>query len=120
MLPSSSARRWHCGSDMTKSSLAARVSALEEKMGPKTMEEQFREQAELITRLFLARDQKWDVRLGRVEADVSTLKTDVNTLKADVSILKADVSTLKTDVNTLKKDMVVVREGLGILLKRKG
>ena len=92
---------------MTRSSLAARVAALEEKVGNKTMEEQFRDQAELIDRrlddsfrsqaelidrLFLARDQKWDVRFGRIEKDVSALK----------------------------KDMTIVREGIGILLNRRG
>jgi hypothetical protein len=100
MLPSSRARRSHYPAIMARSSLAARVAALEEQMGNKTMEEHFREQAELIDRrldesfrsqaelidrLFLARDQKWDVRFGRIE-----------------------------------KDMRIVREGIGILLKRRG
>jgi hypothetical protein len=32
--------------------------------------------------------------------------------------LKSDVSALKADVSALKKDMVIVREVIGILLKR--
>src|SRR5712691_11456033 len=101
------ARRSHHVAGMTRPSLAARVTALEEKVGNKTMQEQFRDQAELIDRrfeesfrsqaelidrLFLVRDQKWDVRFGRIENDVSALK----------------------------KDMTIVREGIGILLKRRG
>jgi hypothetical protein len=85
---------------MARSSLAARVTALEEQMGNKTMEEHFREQAELIDRrldesfrfqaelidrLFLARDPQWDLRFGRME-----------------------------------KDIAIVREGIGILLKKRG
>ena len=84
---------------MARASLAARVAALEEQMGNKTMEEHFREQAELIDRrldesfrsqaelidrLFLARDTKWDLRFGRME-----------------------------------KDIAIVREGIAILLKRR-
>jgi hypothetical protein len=98
---------------MARQSLAARVTALEEKVGHKTIEEQFREQAELIDRrfdegfrdqaelidrLFLERDKKWDLRFGNMEKDVSVLKSDVS---------------------ILKKDMTFVREGLGILLKRR-
>ena len=89
-------------------------------MGNKTIEEQFRDQAELIDGrldesfrsqaelidwLFLERNKQWDVRFSGMENDVSGLKVDV--------------STLKTDVSALKKDMTIVREGVGILLKRR-
>ncbi|HKY22758.1 MAG TPA: hypothetical protein VJM31_16210 [Vicinamibacterales bacterium] len=66
MLPSG---RYTSGSRraMTPDSLEARVAALEAKMGSKTIEEQFREQAELIDRLFSYRfeenDKKWDAKL---------------------------------------------------------
>lgn len=119
---------------MTNQSLAARVTALEEKVGSKTIEERLREEAELVTRLFLAWDNKWDVRFGRLDRDVSALrvdlsalqtdvnvlKTDVDVLKTDVHVLKTDVRGLKTDVRGLKRDMIVVRRGVGILLKRRG
>ena len=126
---------------ITRQSLATRVAALEEKVGNKTIEEQFRDQAELIDRrldesfraqaelidrrlddsfrsqaelidrLFLERNKQWDVRFSGMEKGVTALKVDVSTLKVDVS-------TLKTDVSALKKDMTIVREGVGILLKR--
>ncbi|RPI54000.1 MAG: hypothetical protein EHM55_12120 [Acidobacteria bacterium] len=52
---------------MTANPLADRVAALEAKVGHKTIAEQFREQAELIDRLFIYRfdefDKKWDAKL---------------------------------------------------------
>jgi len=87
-------------------------------VGCKTLEEHFREQAELIDKRFAVRDAKWDARFRRIEQDIGTLKADVGTLKGDVGTLKADVGTLKGDVGALKKDMLIVREGIAILLKR--
>jgi len=87
---------------MTRPSLAARVAALEEKVGNKTIQEQFREQAELIDQRFLLVDQRLDG------------------IATDVRVLKTDVSALKTDVNALKKEMTIVREGVGIILKKLG
>lgn len=105
-------------SDMTRASLTDRVTALERKVGSKTIEEQFREQAELIDRLFLQRDNKWDLRFVALEKDVRVLKTDVSGLRTDVRVLKTDVSGLKTDVSGLRKDMVIVREGIDVILKK--
>lgn len=51
MLPSSGTRLAHVGC-MAAKSLADRVAALEAKLGTKSIEEQFREQAELIDRRF--------------------------------------------------------------------
>ena len=99
-----------------------RVTAIEAQLAGKTLQEHFREQAELIDRLFAYRfdelDKKWGPRFGTLERHVGTLRTDVGTLKGDVSTLKADVGSLKGDVSALKKDMVIVREGISILLKR--
>ena len=93
---------------MAKKSLEDRVSAIEAQFAGKILQEHFREQAELIDQLFDYRfeqlDKKWGPRFGALERDVSILKTDVSILKADVS--------------ALKKDMVIVREGIGILLKK--
>ena len=56
--------RVHC---MAGKSLADCVAALDAKVGGKTIEEQFREQAELIDKLFIYRfdemDKRWDARL---------------------------------------------------------
>jgi len=65
--------------------LAVRIATLEGKVGSKTIEEQFREQAELIDRLFLYRlaemDKKWDERLDRkldpIQADLTAVREAV-------------------------------------------
>jgi hypothetical protein len=94
---------------MTPKSITDRVAALEAKMGNKSIDEQFREQAELIDRrftdefrqqaelidrLFAQRfeelDHRWSPRFASMEAHVSALQ----------------------------RDMAIVREGIGILLKR--
>ena len=89
---------------MARKSIEERVSVIEAQLAGKTLEEHFREQAELIDERFAVRDAKWDARFRNIEQDIVTLK--------------ADLSTLKGDVGALKKDMVIVREGIAILLKR--
>ena len=100
-------------------SLANRVAALEVKVGSKTIEEQFREEAGLIDRLFAQRfeelDKRWGPRFAAMERALGVVQTDVSTLKTDVSALK---SILKNDVSILQKDMAIVRDGVSILLKR--
>ena len=102
---------------MAAKSLADRVEALEANVGSKAIEAQFREQAELIDRrfddefhqqaelidkLFAYRfeelDKKWGPRFAAMERASGTTQRDVS---------------------TLQKDMAVVREGIGILLKRR-
>lgn len=99
---------------MAAKSLADRVADLEAKVGPKTLEEQFRAQGEMLDERFVEVHE----RLDGLAADVSVLKADVSVLKVDVSVLKADVSALKVDVSALKKDMSIVREGVGIILRK--
>jgi hypothetical protein len=89
---------------MANRSLEVRVAAIEAQLAGKTLEEHFREQAELIDKRFAVRDAKWDGRFRNIERDIKVLQTDV--------------TGLKTDVSALKKDMSVVREGITILLKR--
>ena len=84
---------------MAEHSLEERVSAIEAQLAGKTLREHFREQAELLDLRFAEQDDRWGVRFGRLEQDVSVLKADVS---------------------TLKRDMVIVREGIGILLKKHG
>jgi hypothetical protein len=97
MLPSSAVRIWQRPATSAKS-LAERVAALEAKVGSKTIEEQFREQAALIDRLFIYRfdefDRKWeeklertlaqklDQKLARVQPDIAAMKDDIKTILA--------------------------------------
>ena len=64
-------------------------------MGEKSIEEQFREQAEMLDERFLLVHHRLD-----------GIATDVSTLKADVSMLK--------------KEMTTVREGVAIILQKLG
>ena len=103
---------------MPKRSLEDRLSFVEAQLAGKTLQEHFREQAELIDKRFAVRDAKWDARFRNIERDIAILQSDVRVLKADVAELKTDVAGLKTDVGGLKKDMSVVLEGITVLLKR--
>lgn len=125
-----SVRVWHIAGCMEAKSLEDRVAALEAKVGSKSLQEQFREQAELIDERFLLVDRRLDgiaadIRglrsdVNGLKSDVGGLKSDVGGLKSDVSGLKSDVSTLKSDVSTLKKEMTIVREGVAIILTKLG
>ena len=77
---------------MTTKAITDRLAALEVKVGSKTIQEQFREQAELIDERFLLVDQRLDG------------------IAVDVSALKVNVASLKVDAAALKKDMTIVRE----------
>jgi hypothetical protein len=94
---------------MAGKSLTDRVASLEAKVGSKTIQEQFREQAELIDELFAYRFEQ----LGK------QLSPRFLSMERALSVVQGDVSTLKSDVGALRKDMVIVREGIGILLKRR-
>lgn len=106
-------------------------------MGNTSIEEQFREQAELIDRRFTEEfrgqaelidrvfayrfeelDKRWSPRFESMERAIDVVQGDVGSLKTSVGTLKTDVSTLKQDVKSLQKDMAIVREGISTLLKR--
>ena len=75
---------------MVEKSLADRVSALEAKVGSKTLEEQFREQGEMLDQRFVHIHQ----RLDEITTDVGILKTDVGFLKKEVAIIREGISML--------------------------
>src|SRR5688572_6439100 len=108
---------------MTAKSLAARVAALEAKVGSKSIEEQFREQAELIDRRFNQGFREQAELIDRVfayrfeELDKKWAPRFA-TMERAIGAVQSDVGTLKKDVSSLQKDMVVVREGISVLLKR--
>ena len=118
---------------MTAKSLADRVAALEAKMGSRTIEEQFREQAELIDlrfsagfreqaelidRLFACRfeelDKKWDakldVKLGRLE----------NSLESRLERkLEATLETkLESKLKPIQNDLAAVKDAVKMILAR--
>jgi hypothetical protein len=64
-------------------------------VGEKSIQEQFREQAEMLDQRFL-----------RVHERLDGIATNVSILTADVS--------------TLKKEMTIVREGVAIILQKLG
>jgi hypothetical protein len=63
---------------MSDNTLDERVSAIEAQLQGKTLEEHFREQSQLIDRLFADRfeefDKKWDARFKPVERDLAVIK----------------------------------------------
>jgi hypothetical protein len=88
---------------MSAKSLAARVAALEAKVGSKSIQEQFREQAELIDRLFTYRfdeyDKKIDLKLAaledRLEAKLETkLESKLEPIRTDLKFLKDTVTVI--------------------------
>ena len=77
---------------MAAKSLADRVAALEAKVGSKSIEEQFREQAELIDRLFAYRfeefDKRWDAKLEqKLEQKLRPIRADLAALTNAAKII---------------------------------
>jgi hypothetical protein len=115
---------------MTAKSLADRVAAVEAKVGSTSIEEQFREQAELIDRR-LSRgfreqaeliDRMFDYRFEEQDKKLAprfaTMERAIGEVQSEVGTLRQDLSTLRKDVSSLQKDMAVVREGIGVLLTK--
>lgn len=107
MLPSSRHNFRRPATTVSAKSLAARVDALEAKEGKKTLEEQFREQAELR-----------DLRFAEVNQQLSMVRTDLVTVRADLGTVRTDLGTVRTDLDTVRKDLGIVREGVSIILTR--
>ena len=110
MLPSSGTHLAQVGR-MTAKSLADRVAALEVKVGSKTIEEQFREQAELIDQLFIYRfdemEKRWDAKLD------ATLEAKLETK------LEAKLETkLETKLEPIRSDLAAVKDVVKIILAR--
>ena len=104
--------------------MADRVSALETKMGSKTIEEQFREQAELfdrrfshslreqaevIDRLFIYRFGEMDRRWATLDAKLARLG---NSLEARLE------TKLETKLEPIRTDLAIVKDAVKILLDR--
>jgi hypothetical protein len=68
---------------MAEKSLADRVAALEVKVGNKTLQEQFREQGEMLDERFLAVHH----RLNGIATDVTFLKRELIIVREGISIL---------------------------------
>ena len=75
-----------------------------------TLERRFREQAEML-----------DERFAQVNGDLTALRNEVGTLRTEVGTLRIEVNTLgnlRDNVSALGKDLRIVREGVGIILKK--
>ena len=99
-------------------------AALEAKVGGKSIEAQFREQAELIDRRFDDEfrqqaeliDKLFAYRFEHLD---KKLNPRFGAMERALGVVQGDVNMLKSDVSALQKDMVIVREGISILLKRR-
>ena len=114
---------------MAGESLADRVADLEAKVGGKTIEEQFREQAELIDKLFIYRfdemDKRWDAKLdaklGKLETKFDAkLRTLENFLEAR---LEEELETkleakFETKLEPIRNDLGAIKDAVRIILTR--
>ena len=118
---------------MSAKSLADRVAALERKVGSKFIEEHFREQAELIDRLFTYRfeeyDKKLDVKLAaledslgaRLEAKLETkLEQKLEKLEAklDASLESRLESKLESKLQPIRSDLAFLKDTVTVILGR--
>jgi hypothetical protein len=107
---------------MAAKSLAVRVAALEAKVGDKTIQEQFREQAEVIDRLFVYRfeefDNKWDAKFDakliglerRLEARLEA--------KLEEKLEEKLETKLQEKLGPIRVDLAAVRDAVKTILTR--
>ena len=103
---------------MTEKTLADRVAALEAKVGSKTIDQQFHEQAELIDRLFTYRfeefDKKWDAKLdsklGKLERSLEARLEQKLETKFDAKLkpIHEDLAAVKTDLSAVKDAVRII------------
>jgi hypothetical protein len=103
---------------MAEKILEERVAALEAQMLGKNLQEHFRDQAELIDRMFAYRfeefDKKWDAKLD-IKLD-SKLGTFENSLQSRLeSKLEAK---LEAKLEPLRSDLVIIKDALRVILTR--
>jgi hypothetical protein len=81
---------------MAKKSLEERVSIIEAQLAGKTLQEHFREQAELIDRLFIYRfdefDKKWEAKFDakletKLDAKLAPIRNDLAAVREAVKII---------------------------------
>jgi hypothetical protein len=106
---------------MAEKTLEERVSLLEAQLENKTLEQHFRELAELIDRLFVyrfegldkKRDAKLDVRLANLEDKLdATLSALGESLESRVE-LRIDAR-----LKPVKADLVIIKHAVGVILTR--
>jgi hypothetical protein len=110
---------------MAAKSLAVRVAALEAKVGGRTIEEQFREQAELIDRLFAFQfeefDKKWDAkfdsRLVNFENRLDA-KFDTRLAKFEDGLDAKFDAKFEEKLEPIRTDLAAVRDAVKIILTR--
>ena len=62
-----------------------RVSAIEAQLAGKSLEEHFREQAELIDQRFAEQDKKWDAKLeAKFESKLAPIRNDLAAVREAV------------------------------------
>lgn len=90
--------------------MADRVAALEIKVGSKTIQEQFREQAELIDRRF---DESFREQAELIDRVFAYRFEELDKKWGP------RFESVEQRIGALQKDMAIVREGIRILLKRR-
>lgn len=106
---------------MAEKTIEERLSALEAQLENKTIEQHFREQAELIDRLFVYRFEGLDKKLEpKLDARLSSLE---NRLDAKLAALgeslesRVDVR-IEAKVKPIKADLAIIKHAVGVLLTR--
>ena len=105
---------------MAKESLEERVSAIEAQLGDKTLQEHFREQAELIDRLFAYHLGVIDKRFGQVDKRFDEMDKRLGE-KMDQrfnEMYKRWDAKFESNLAPVRSDLAAVKDALRIILTR--
>ena len=95
-----------------------RIAAIEAQLGDKSLEEHFREQAELIHRLFAYRfgefDQRWNVNF---DARLATLEDSLES-RLETKLESSLETKLNAKLEPVKRDLAVIKHTAKTILTR--
>ena len=98
-------------------SLEARVAALEAKVGDKSLDERFREQVELIDRLFVHHldemDRRWDAKLQERDRTWDA-KLDERDRRWDAKLEEQ----FEAKLSPIQRDLAALRDAVTMILSR--
>jgi uncharacterized coiled-coil protein SlyX len=108
---------------MAEKPVEERIAAIEAQLGHIPIEEHFREQAELIDRVFVYRfeefERKWEARLESLESRLGSLESRLDSLESRLGMLESTLeSTLDAKLKPVRIDLSLVKHAVGVILTR--
>ena len=99
---------------MAEKSVEERISAIEAQLGTIPIEDHFREQAELIDRVFVYRfeefERKWEARLESFESRLGSVESRLESVEFKLGSLESRIESFETRFESLESRLEAMLE----------